>query len=142
MLTVLPDQELKQAWNFFLMGKKSLNLEDYLEALKNVGIVLNKTEIQTIQDSGKADFGEADFLKTYNDKMNELTKEELLKVFQEFDPESTGSIAYEILHRALVTYGERFEKKEMEQFVQTFKLKPNEPVNYNEIVEEIVKINS
>ena len=140
MVTILPDLELKQAFDFFAMGKGSLNLDGYLDALKNVGIVFNKEELQKLRDSEKNDFSEADFLKDYKEKMNKLTKDELLKVFQEFDPESTGVIAYDVLHRALVTYGERLSKEEADRFTHLFKLKPGEPVKYNELVENLVEI--
>ena len=140
MVTILPDLELKQAFDFFAMGKGSLNLDGYLDALKNVGIVFNKEELQKLRDSEKNDFSEADFLKDYKEKMTKLTKDELLKVFQEFDPESTGIIAYDVLHRALVTYGERLSKEEADRFTHIFKLKPGEPVKYNELVENLVEI--
>ena len=140
MVTILPELELKQAFDFFAMGNKTLNLEEYLNALKNVGVVFNKAEIQALQEKEKNDFSEADFLKDYKDKMSQITKDELLKVFQEFDPESTGTIAYEVLHRALVTYGERLSKEETDRFMHLFKLKPDEPVRYNELLEEIIKI--
>ena len=122
------------------MGRGSLNLDGYLDALKNVGIVFNKEELQALKDSEKNDFSEADFLKDYKEKMNKLTKDELLKVFQEFDPESTGVMAYDVLHRALVTYGERLSKEETDRFMHLFKLKPGEPVRYNELVEKLVEI--
>ena len=140
MVTILPELELKQAFEFFAMGSKTLNLEEYLNALKNVGVVFNKAEIQALQEKEKNDFSEADFLKDYKDKMSQITKDELLKVFQEFDPESTGTMAYEVLHRALVTYGERLSKEETDRFMHLFKLKPDEPVRYNDLLEEIVKI--
>ena len=140
MVTILPDLELKQAFDFFAMGKGSLNLDGYLDALKNVGIVFNKEELQKLRDSEKNDFSEADFLKDYKEKMTKLTKDESLKVFQEFDPESTGIIAYDVLHRALVTYGERLSKEEADRFTHIFKLKPGEPVKYNELVENLVEI--
>ena len=140
MITVLPELELKQAFDFFSMGSGSLNLEEYLNALKNVGIVLNKAELHELQEKEKNDFSEADFLKDYNNKIKQIAKDELLKVFQEFDPESTGIIAYEVLHRALVTYGERLTKEETDRFMHIFKLKPDEPVKYNDLLEEIVKI--
>ena len=140
MVTILPELELKQAFDFFAMGNKTLNLEDYLNALKNVGVVFNKAEIQALQEKEKNDFSEADFLKDYKDKMSQITKDELLKVFQEFDPESTGTMAYEVLHRALVTYGERLSKEEADRFMHLFKLKPDESVRYNDLLEEIVKI--
>ena len=140
MVTILPELELKQAFDFFAMGNKTLNLDEYLNALKNVGVVFNKAEIQALQEKEKNDFSEADFLKDYKDKMSQITKDELLKVFQEFDPESTGTIAYEVLHRALVTYGERLSKEETDRFMHLFKLKPDEPVRYNELLEEIIKI--
>ncbi len=140
MITVLPELELKQAFDFFSMGSGSLNLEEYLNALKNVGIVLNKAELHELQEKEKNDFSEADFLKDYNNKIKQIAKDELLKVFQEFDPESTGIIAYEVLHRALVTYGERLTKEETDRFMHLFKLKPDEPVKYNDLLEEIVKI--
>ena len=138
MITVLPELELKQAFDFFSMGSGSLNLEEYLNALKNVGIVLNKAELHELQEKEKNDFSEADFLKDYNNKIKQIAKDELLKVFQEFDPESTGIIAYEVLHRALVTYGERLTKEETDRFMHLFKLKPDEPVKYNDLLEEIV----
>ncbi len=140
MVTILPELELKQAFAFFSMGNNTLGLDDYLSALKNVGIVYNKAELQALQEKEKNNFTEADFIKDYNDKMKQLTKDELAKVFQEFDPESTGTIAYEVLHRALVTYGERLSKEEADRFMNLFKLKPEQPVNYNELLEEIVKI--
>ena len=140
MITALPELELKQAFDFFSMGSGSLNLEEYLNALKNVGIVLNKAELHELQEKEKNDFSEADFLKDYNNKIKQIAKDELLKVFQEFDPESTGIIAYEVLHRALVTYGERLTKEETDRFMHLFKLKPDEPVKYNDLLEEIVKI--
>ena len=140
MITVLPELELKQAFDFFSMGSGSLNLEEYLNALKNVGIVLNKAELHELQETEKNDSSEADFLKAYNNKIKQIAKDELLKVFQEFDPESTGIIAYEVLHRALVTYGERLTKEETDRFMHLFKLKPDEPVKYNDLLEEIVKI--
>ena len=140
MITVLPELELKQAFDFFSMGSGSLNLEEYLNALKNVGIVLNKAELHELQEKEKNDFSEADFLKDYNNKIKQIAKDELLKVFQEFDPESTGIIAYEVLHRALVTYGERLTKEETDRFMHLFKVKPDEPVKYNDLLEEIVKI--
>ena len=140
MVTILPDFELKQAFDFFANGNKTLNLDEYLDALKNVGVVFNKAEIQELQEKGKNDFSESDFLKDYKDKMNKISKDELLKVFQEFDPESTGTMAYEVLHRALVTYGERLSKEETDRFMHLFKLKPDEPVRYNDLLEEIVKI--
>ena len=72
--------------------------------------------------------------------MKQLEKDELLKVFQAFDPEGTGSIAFEVLNRALVTYGERLSKEEANKFFQLFKIKHEEPVNYNALVEELIKI--
>ena len=140
MVTILPDLELKQAFDFFSMGSGSLTLEEYLKALKNVGIVYNKAELEALKATEKNDFHEADFMKDYKDKMKQLTKDELLKVFQEFDPESTGTIAFEVLQRALVTYGERLSKEEADRFTQIFKLKPEQPVNYNDLLEELVKV--
>ena len=140
MVTILPELELKQAWAFFTMGNNTLNLDEYLTALKNVGIVYNKAELQAIQEKEKNSFTEADFLKDYNDKMKQLTKDELAKVFQEFDPESTGIMNYEVLHRALITYGERLTKEEADRFMHICKLKPDQPVNYNNLLDDIVKI--
>ena len=138
--TILPELEVKQAFHFFAMGNKTLNLDDYLKALKNVGIVLNKQELMDINESGKTDFSEDDFVKEYNNKMKQVEKDELLKVFQAFDPEATGTVSFEIFHRALVTYGERLSKEEANRFFQVFKIKKDEPIRYNELVEEIVRI--
>ena len=140
MATILPDLELKQAFEFFTMGSGAMDKEEYLTALKNVGIVYNKAQLQEFNESEKNSFTEADFLKDYHEQMKKISKDELLKVFQEFDPESTGIIAYEVLHRALVTYGERLTKEETDRFMHLFKLKPDEPVKYNDLLEEIVKI--
>ena len=138
--TILPELEVRQAFKFFAMGNNTLGLEDYMKAIKNVGIVFNKQEISEKTESGKTDFNEEDFVKDYNNKMKQLEKDELLKVFQAFDPEGTGNIAYEVLHRALVTYGERLSKEEANRFFQLFKLKNEEPINYNTLVEELIKI--
>ena len=46
--------------------------------------------------------------------MNQISKDELLKVFQEFVPESTGEVNIEILHRVLTTFGERLSKEEID----------------------------
>ena len=138
--TVLPELEVKQAFHFFAMGNKTLNLDDYLKALKNVGIVLNKQELMNINESGKTDFSEDDFVKEYNNKMKQIEKDELLKVFQAFDPDGTGSISFDVLNRALVTYGERLSKEEANRFFQLFKIKHNEPISYNELVEELIVI--
>ena len=138
--TILPELEVKQAFKFFSMGKDTLNLDDYLKSLKNVGIVLNKQEIMDINESGKTEFTEADFVKDYNNKMKQMEKDELLKVFQEFDHELTGTISFDVLNRALVTYGERLSKEEANRFFQVFKIKHGEPISYNELVEELIKI--
>ena len=138
--TILPELEVKQAFNFFAMGKDTLNLDDYLKSLKNVGIVFNKQEIMDINESGKTEFTEADFVKDYNNKMKQMEKDELLKVFQAFDPELTGTISFDVLNRALVTYGERLSKEEANRFFQVFKIKHGEPISYNELVEELIKI--
>ncbi len=138
--TILPELEVRQAFKFFAMGNDSLSFEDYIKAIKNVGIVFNKQEISEKTESGKTSFNEEDFVKDYNNKMKQLEKDELLKVFQAFDPEGTGNIAYEVLHRALVTYGERLSKEEANRFFQLFKLKNEEPINYNTLVEELIKI--
>ena len=138
--TILPELEVKQAFKFFAMGKDTLNLDDYLKSLKNVGIVFNKQEIMDINESGKTEFTEADFVKDYNNKMKKMEKDELLKVFQEFDPELTGTISFDVLNRALVTYGERLSKEEANRFFQVFKIKHGEPISYNELVEELIKI--
>ena len=119
-ITILPELEVRQAFKFFAMGNKSLNLDEYLKALKNVGIVFNKQELHDLNESGKTDFSEEDFLKDYNNKMKQLEKDELLKVFQAFDPEGTGSIAYDVIQRALTTYGERLSKEETNRFFQLF----------------------
>ncbi len=132
--TILPELEVKQAFKFFAMGKDTLNLDDYLKSLKNVGIVFNKQEIMDINESGKTEFTEADFVKDYNNKMKKMEKDELLKVFQEFDPELTGTISFDVLNRALVTYGERLSKEEANRFFQVFKIKHGEPISYNELV--------
>ena len=139
-ITILPELEVRQAFKFFAMGNNTLGLEDYMKAIKNVGIVFNKQEITEKTESGKTDFSEEDFVKDYNNKMKQLEKDELLKVFQAFDPEGTGNIAYEVLHRALVTYGERLSKEEANRFFQLFKLKNEEPINYNTLVEELIKM--
>ena len=138
--TILPELEVKQAFKFFAMGKDTLNLDDYLKSLKNVGIVFNKQEIMDINESGKTEFTEADFVKDYNNKMKQMEKDELLKVFQEFDHELTGTISFDVLNRALVTYGERLSKEEANRFFQVFKIKHGEPISYNELVEELIKI--
>ena len=138
--TILPELEVKQAFQFFSMGKDTLNLDDYLKSLKNVGIVFNKQEIMDINESGKTEFTEADFVKDYNNKMKQMEKDELLKVFHAFDPELTGTISFDVLNRALVTYGERLSKEEANRFFQVFKIKHGEPISYNELVEELIKI--
>ena len=139
-ITILPELEVRQAFKFFAMGNKSLNLDEYLKALKNVGIVFNKQELHDLNESGRTDFSEEDFLKDYNNKMKQLEKDELLKVFQAFDPEGTGSIAYDVIHRALTTYGERLSKEETNRFFQLFKISHGKPISYNNLVEELVKI--
>ena len=140
MATILPDLELKQAFEFFTMGSGAMDKEEYLTALKNVGIVYNKAQLQEFNESEKNSFTEADFLKDYHEQMKKISKDELLKVFQEFDPESTGIMAYDVLHRALVTYGERLSKEEADRFMQIMKLKPDTDINYNELLEELVKV--
>ncbi len=140
MATLLPDIELKQAFEFFSMGTKSLNTEDYLTALKNVGVVYNKAETQAIMEREKKTYTEADFLKDYKEKMAILTRDYLLKVFEEFDPESTGIIAYDVLHRALVSYGERLSKEEADRFMHAFKLKPGENIQYNDLLDQMILI--
>ena len=138
--TILPELEVKQAFRFFAMGKKTLSLEDYLKSLKNVGIVLNKQELLGLNEGGKTDFTEDDFVKQYFDKMKQIEKDELLKVFQEFDPEASGTVSFDVMNRALVTYGERLSKEEVNRFYQLFKIKHGEPISYNDVVEELVKI--
>ena len=138
--TILPELEVKQAFRFFAMGKKTLSLEDYLKSLKNVGIVLNKQELLELNEGGKTDFTEDDFVKQYFDKMKQIEKDELLKVFQEFDPEASGTVSFDVMNRALVTYGERLSKEEVNRFYQLFKIKHGEPISYNDVVEELVKI--
>ena len=140
MTTILPELEVRQAFRFFAMGKNTLNYEDYLNSLKNVGIILNKQELADIQESGKTDFTEDDFVKDYNNKMKQMDKDEILKVFQAFDPDATGTVLFEVFNRALVTYGERLSKEEANRFYQLFKIKKDEPISYNELVDEIVKI--
>ena len=140
MTTILPELEVRQAFRFFAMGKNTLNYEDYLKSLKNVGIILNKQELADIQESGKTDFNEEDFVKDYNNKMKQMDKDEILKVFQAFDPDATGTVLFEVFNRALVTYGERLSKEEANRFYQLFKIKKDEPISYNELVDEIVKI--
>jgi hypothetical protein len=68
MVIILPNLEIRLAFNFFTMGNKILNLEEYLNALKNVGVVFNKAELQAYQEKEKNDFNEADFLKDYKEK--------------------------------------------------------------------------
>ena len=140
MTTILPELEVRQAFRFFAMGKNTLNYEDYLNSLKNVGIILNKQELADIQESGKTDFNEEDFVKDYNNKTKQMDKDEILKVFQAFDPDATGTVLFEVFNRALVTYGERLSKEEANRFYQLFKIKKDEPISYNELVDEIVKI--
>ena len=140
MVTVLPELELKQAFLFFTMGSGAMDKEEYLTALKNVGVVYNKAELQAFNESEKNSFNEADFLKDYHEQMKKISKDELLKVFQEFDPESTGVIAYDVLHRALVTYGERLSKEEADRFMQIMKLKPDTDINYHDLLDEMVKV--
>ncbi len=132
MTTILPELEVRQAFRFFAMGKNTLNYEDYLNSLKNVGIILNKQELADIQESGKTDFNEEDFVKDYNNKMKQMDKDEILKVFQAFDPDATGTVLFEVFNRALVTYGERLSKEEANRFYQLFKIKKDEPISYNE----------
>ena len=138
--TILPELEVKQAFRFLAMGNKTMNLEDYLKSLKVVGIVFNKQELLDLNESGKTDFTEDDFVKDYNNKMKQMEKDELLKVFQAFDPEATGNIAFDVINRALTSYGERLSKEEANRFYQIFKIKHGDPISYNELVEEIVKI--
>ena len=139
-ITILPELEVKQAFRFFSMGKPTLGYEDYIKALKKIGIIFNKQELLDLQESGKTDFSEDDYVKDYNNKMKAIEKDELLKVFQAFDPEATGTVVFEVFNRALVTYGERLSKEEANRFYQLFKIKRDEPIRYNELVEEIVKI--
>ena len=140
MATVLPELELKQAFEFFTMGSGTMDKEEYLTALKNVGIVYNKAELQAFNESEKNSFNIQDFLKDYHEQMKKISKDELLKVFQEFDPESTGVIAYDVLHRALVTYGERLSKEEADRFMHIMKLKADTDINYHELLDEMVKV--
>ena len=53
MVSILPDLELKQAFDFFAMGNKTLNIDEYLNALKNVGVVFNKSELQALKKRKK-----------------------------------------------------------------------------------------
>jgi len=56
MVTILPELELKQVFAFFTMGNNTLNFDEYLNDLKNVGIVYNKAELQDIQEKEKKYF--------------------------------------------------------------------------------------
>ena len=72
--------------------------------------------------------------------MKQLTKVELAKVFHKFDPQSIGIITYKVFHRALITYGENLTKEKTDRFMHIRKLKPKQPVNCNDLFDEIVKI--
>ncbi len=139
MATGLPELELKQAWTFFTMGGKTLRLEDYLIALKYVGVSFTKAELEEIREGEKKEFNEADFTKTYRDRINLVTKDDLLKVFHEFDPEGTGVISSDVLHRALITYGDRLTKDEADLFMSLYKIKPDTNVDYNDLVDRMLR---
>ena len=140
MSTTLTDAELKQAFEFFTMGSGSMDKEEYLDALKNVGIVFNKADAQAFAENEKNSFNVSDFIKDYHDNIKKITKEDLLRVFQEFDPEGTGIMAYDVLHRAIITYGERLTKEEADKFCNFMKLKPDTDFKYQELVEEMLKV--
>ena len=61
MATLFPENELKQAWTFFTMGSGTLNLEEYLEALKNVGVVYNRAEVKAREENDKKQYNLDDF---------------------------------------------------------------------------------
>ena len=140
MATQFSDQELKQAFVFFAGGRKELGLEDYLNALRHVGVVYNKAELAVINEGEKKIFKEADFLADYKKKTSELTKEVLLKCFQVFDPEGTGQISFDQLQRALVTYGERLSKEEADLFFKLFNIKEGKTLDYNELLDKMMLI--
>ena len=138
MATTLKDNELIQTFAFFAGGKKDLGLDDYLNALKHVGVVYNKTELEAITGGDKKTFKQDDFINDYKRKTSELNKDVLLGCFQVFDPENTGSISVDQLQRALLSYGERLSKEECDEFFKTFDIKHGEPVNYIELVDKMM----
>ena len=140
MATQFTDQELKQAFTFFAGGRKELALEDYLNALRHVGVVYNKAELAVINEGEKKTFKEADFLADYKKKTSELTKDILLKCFQVFDPDGTGTISYDQLQRALVSYGERLSKEEADLFFKLFTIKEGSQIDYNELLDKMMLI--
>ena len=140
MATTYKDSELIQAFAFFANGKKDLGLEDYLNALKHVGIVYNKTELEAITGGDKKTFKQDDFINDYKRKTAEVTKDVLLGCFQVFDPENTGNISVDQIHRALISYGERLTKEEADQYLRIFNLKEGQNTNYHELVDKMLTI--
>lgn len=139
--------EIREAFDL-IDGEKTgfIDVGDMEDALKELGIEQTKEEVKFVladlkkDKSGKLSFLE--FQKIVTDKIEEKEmKDELMKAFNFFDKDKTGSINFRSLKRVAKELGEKLTDEELLEMIDEADLDGDGQVNKKEFFRVMKKTN-
>jgi calmodulin len=136
-------QEYKEAFDMFDVDKSGhITANELFKVMKNMGNDLTLKEIKQMiaeldeDGSGEIGFNEfITFIKRTQVHEEISEEEEVLRAFQTFDKDGTGSITCAEFKYILTSLGDRFTEQEVEEVFKEADLDHDGNLDYNEFVD-------
>ena len=131
----------EQLFNYLDIKRKgTINKEDIPEALRFLGIIKTKSEIDFLVQGLDSELTYDEFSSLVDEQLkSSLTKEQLIDSFDVFDPKKVGKCSANELFHSLRVVGEKLTDEEINYIKEKIVIDQNGNIDYKTLVELLLQ---
>ena len=131
----------EQVFNYLDIKRKgTINKEDIPDALRFLGIIKTKSEIDFLVQALDPELTYEQFSTLVDEQLkSSLTKEQLIDSFDVFDPRNNGKCSANELFHSLRVVGEKLSEDEINYIKDKIEIDQNGDIDYRTLVELLVQ---
>ena len=131
----------EQLFNYLDIKRKgTINKEDIPEALRFLGIIKTKSEIDFLVQGLDSELTYDEFSSLVDEQLkSSLTKEQLIDSFDVFDPKKVGKCSANELFHSLRVVGEKLTDEEINYIKEKIIIDQNGNIDYKTLVELLIQ---
>ena len=131
----------EQLFNYLDIKRKgTISKEDIPEALRFLGIIKTKSEIDFLVQDLDSELTYDEFSSLVDEQLkSSLTKEQLIDSFDVFDPKKVGKCSANELFHSLRVVGEKLTDEEINYIKEKIIIDQNGNIDYKTLVELLIQ---
>ena len=131
----------EQLFNYLDVDNKgSINKNEIPQALRYLGIIKTKSEIDYLVDNLNSEITYDEFCSLIDEQLKtSLTKEQLRDSFDVFDHNNNGKCSANELFHSLKVVGEKLNEDEINYLKSKIQIDQDGNINYKDLVEMLVQ---